>query len=190
MGWNHRFSFVTLRLFYGCSYRFHLSGDNSRDRCIKGLLLGSVTPVLFLVPLPRKPNMARVLVCPRPPTHTMTTGAWGLLCIRVSPVSPDRSPSHCACACTGTDAICNGPFARHQVDDLASCQARCQVLVDEGQLVNSPDYVHGNGTALASWHDETTAGANGGPVWASRCTCGTASDSGDHKTYCEEVRVG
>jgi len=21
-----------LRLFYGCSYRFHLSGDNSRDR--------------------------------------------------------------------------------------------------------------------------------------------------------------
>ena len=24
------------RLFYGCSYRFHLSGDNSRDRYIKG----------------------------------------------------------------------------------------------------------------------------------------------------------
>ena len=23
-------------LFYGCSYRFHLSGDNSRDRYIKG----------------------------------------------------------------------------------------------------------------------------------------------------------
>ena len=26
----------THRLFYGCSYRFHLSGDNSRDRYIKG----------------------------------------------------------------------------------------------------------------------------------------------------------
>ena len=26
----------SLRLFYGCSYRFHLSGDNSRDRYIKG----------------------------------------------------------------------------------------------------------------------------------------------------------
>jgi len=25
-----------VRLFYGCSYRFHLSGDNSRDRYIKG----------------------------------------------------------------------------------------------------------------------------------------------------------
>ena len=24
------------RLFYGCSYRFHLSGDNSRDRYVKG----------------------------------------------------------------------------------------------------------------------------------------------------------
>ena len=24
------------RLFYGCSNGFHLSGDNSRDRCIKG----------------------------------------------------------------------------------------------------------------------------------------------------------
>ena len=26
---------LDLRLFYGCSYRFHLSGDNSRDRYIK-----------------------------------------------------------------------------------------------------------------------------------------------------------
>ena len=26
-----------IRLFYGCSYRFHLSGDNSRDRYIKAL---------------------------------------------------------------------------------------------------------------------------------------------------------
>ena len=25
-----------LRLFYGCSYMFYLSGDNSRDRYIKG----------------------------------------------------------------------------------------------------------------------------------------------------------
>ena len=25
---------LTLRLFYGCSYRFHLSGDNSRDRYV------------------------------------------------------------------------------------------------------------------------------------------------------------
>ena len=25
-----------IRLFYGCSYRYHLSGDNSRDRYIKG----------------------------------------------------------------------------------------------------------------------------------------------------------
>ena len=25
-----------IRLFYGCSYMFHLSGDNSRDRHIKG----------------------------------------------------------------------------------------------------------------------------------------------------------
>ena len=25
-----------LRLFYGCSYMFHLPGDNSRDRYIKG----------------------------------------------------------------------------------------------------------------------------------------------------------
>ena len=25
-----------LRLFYGCSYMFHLSGDDSRDRCVKG----------------------------------------------------------------------------------------------------------------------------------------------------------
>ena len=24
------------RLFYGCSYRFHLSGDNSRERYVKG----------------------------------------------------------------------------------------------------------------------------------------------------------
>jgi len=24
------------RLFYGCSYMFHLSGDNSRDRCVEG----------------------------------------------------------------------------------------------------------------------------------------------------------
>ena len=27
---------VAFRLLYGCSYRFHLSGDNSRDRYIKG----------------------------------------------------------------------------------------------------------------------------------------------------------
>ena len=26
----------SVRLFYGCSYMFHLSGDDSRDRCIKG----------------------------------------------------------------------------------------------------------------------------------------------------------
>ena len=25
---------LRLRLFYGCSYRFHLSGDNSRDRLL------------------------------------------------------------------------------------------------------------------------------------------------------------
>ena len=29
-------SILFLRLFYGCSYMFHLSGDNSRDRYIKG----------------------------------------------------------------------------------------------------------------------------------------------------------
>ena len=27
---------VGVRLFYGCSYKFHLSGDDSRDRYIKG----------------------------------------------------------------------------------------------------------------------------------------------------------
>ena len=27
---------LILRVFYGCSYRFHLSRDNSRDRCVKG----------------------------------------------------------------------------------------------------------------------------------------------------------
>ena len=46
VGVVHRFLFVwaTLqsvsqsRLFYGCSDRFHLSGDNSRDRCINAPL--------------------------------------------------------------------------------------------------------------------------------------------------------
>ena len=32
----YRVIYIVLRLFYGCSYRFHLSGDNSRDRYIKG----------------------------------------------------------------------------------------------------------------------------------------------------------
>ena len=31
---------LVLRLFYGCSHVFHLSGDNSRDRCIKGSCQG------------------------------------------------------------------------------------------------------------------------------------------------------
>ena len=29
-------SLLLPRLFYGCSYVFHLSGDNSRDRYVKG----------------------------------------------------------------------------------------------------------------------------------------------------------
>ena len=30
------YSVLMTQLFYGCSYMFHLSGDNSRDRYIKG----------------------------------------------------------------------------------------------------------------------------------------------------------
>ena len=40
--------FNDLRLFYGCSYGFHLSGDNSRDRHVKGAWEGSVVLRLFL----------------------------------------------------------------------------------------------------------------------------------------------
>ena len=39
---------VVLRLFYGCSYRFHLSGDNRRGRYrIKGSVVDGIFYLLF-----------------------------------------------------------------------------------------------------------------------------------------------
>ena len=43
-----RTTYCVLRLFYGCSYRFHLSGDNSRDRYI-GKPLGTYTASAYCV---------------------------------------------------------------------------------------------------------------------------------------------
>ena len=57
-------------------------------------------------------------------------------------------------------------------------------LVTTGQLPNNTEYVSPDGSAVATWHDETSPGADGGPVWSSKCTCG---DPDDGEMYCWEI---
>ena len=57
-------------------------------------------------------------------------------------------------------------------------------LVNTGKLQYTSEYVSPFGSAIATWHDETSPGADGGPVWSSKCTCG---DPDDGPMYCWEI---
>ena len=84
-----------------------------------------------------------------------------------------------------SSGYCNGDFAEYQVTDQATCEEQCHHLVDDGTIPKTAEYFDAKtSSAVATWYDLTSPGADGGPVWSSSCTCG---DPDDGAMYCWEI---